>query len=303
MPPPKGTPNILEGPGDYEVTSTIHNDTYPAIHPANVSFAGKAVFITGGSKGLGRAMALSFAKAGASYIAVGARSDMSQLAKDVEAAAVSANRSAPKFLPIKLDVTEERSIEMAAAEVEKEFGKLDILVNNAGILGKHGLIADSNPEEWWQVLDVNVRGPYLVTRAFLPILLKGQDKFIVNVTSVGAHLVNPTLSAYQVSKLGLLRLSQLIYAEYSAQGVVSFCIHPGNSPTDIMGGPEGVADHLKPVFVETPELSADSIVYLTSEKRDWLGGRYINCTWDLPELMAKKDEIVKDDKLKVRLVY
>lgn len=200
-------------------------------------------------------MALSFAKAGASYIAVGARSDMSQLAKDVEAAAVSANRSAPKFLPIELDVTEERSIEKAAAEVEKEFGKLDILVNNAGILGQHGLIADSNPEQWWQVLDVNVRGPYLVTRAFLPILLKGQDKFIVNVTSVGAHLVNPTLSAYQVSKLGLLRLSQLIYAEYSAQGVVSFCIHPGNSPTDIMGGPEGVADHLKPGMSDTWVLS------------------------------------------------
>ena len=57
------------------------------------------------------------------------------------------------------------------------------------------------------------------------------------------------------------------------------------------------------VFIEAPELSADSIVYLTSEKRDWLGGRYVNCTWDLPELMAKKDEIVDGDKLKVRLVY
>lgn len=57
------------------------------------------------------------------------------------------------------------------------------------------------------------------------------------------------------------------------------------------------------VFVETPELSADSLVYLTSEKRDWLAGRYINATWDLPELMAKKDEIVKGDKLKVKLVF
>ena len=57
------------------------------------------------------------------------------------------------------------------------------------------------------------------------------------------------------------------------------------------------------VFVETTELSADTIVYLTKEKRDWLGGRYINCTWDMPELMAKKDEIVKGDKLKVRLVF
>lgn len=56
------------------------------------------------------------------------------------------------------------------------------------------------------------------------------------------------------------------------------------------------------MFVETPELSADSLVYLTSERRDWLAGRYINVTWDLPELMEKKEDIVKGDKLKVRLV-
>jgi hypothetical protein len=56
------------------------------------------------------------------------------------------------------------------------------------------------------------------------------------------------------------------------------------------------------VFVETTELSADTIVYLTKERREWLAGRYINCTWDMPELMAQKDEIIKGDKLKVRLV-
>ncbi len=57
------------------------------------------------------------------------------------------------------------------------------------------------------------------------------------------------------------------------------------------------------VFVETPELSADSIVYLVLQRRDWLGGRYINCTWELPELMAKEDELVAGDKLKTRFVY
>lgn len=60
---------------------------------------------------------------------------------------------------------------------------------------------------------------------------------------------------------------------------------------------------LRIVFVDTPELAGDTIVYLTKEKREWLAGRYINCTWDMPELMAQKDEIVKGDKLKVRLVF
>ena len=94
-------------------------------------------------------MAISFANAGASKTAVGDRSDMSQLAKYVEAAAVSAARSAPKMLLLKLDVTNEQSVEKAAAEVEKLFGKLDVLVNNAGILGQFGMIADSKPEKWW----------------------------------------------------------------------------------------------------------------------------------------------------------
>lgn len=190
-------------------------------------------------------MALSFAKAGASFIAAGARSDMSQLTKDVERAALSASRSAPTFLPAKMDVTDRKSVESAAAEVENAFGKLDVVINNAGVLGKFGLITDSNPDEWWQVLNVNIRGPYLVARSFLPLLLKGQDKYLVNVASVAAHLVNPTLSAYQVSKMGLVKLSQLINTEYSVDGVISFAVHPGNSPTDIMGGPEGLNDDQK----------------------------------------------------------
>lgn len=122
---------------------------------------------------------------------------MSQLAKYIEAAAVFATRSAPRVLPVKLDFTSQQSVEEATAEVEKEFGKLDVLVNNAGILGQFGMVADSKPEEWWQVLDVNVRGPYLVTRAFVPLLLEGGgNKTIIYVTSVGAHLINPALSPY-----------------------------------------------------------------------------------------------------------
>jgi len=303
MPPPRGTPNILEAPGDYDVTTQVHNDTYPAIDPSKFDFSGKVVFISGGSRGLGRAMALSFAKAGASYIAVGARSNLSHLEKDIESAALLAGRIAPKFLPLHLDVTDRQSVEAAAATVEMEFGRCDVVVNNAGIIGKFGLVTDSNPDEWRQVVEVNVFGPYLVSRSFVPLLLRGESKYLIQVTSVAAHLVNPMLSAYQTSKVALMRFAQLADAEYAAQGVISFSIHPGNCPTDMMGGPEGLNENEKLVFTETPEISADTLVYLTSERREWLRGRYINCTWDMPELVAKKDEIVKGDQLKVRLVF
>ncbi len=190
-------------------------------------------------------MALSYAPAGATHIAVGARSPLSQLATDIEAAAKSANRSTPTFLPVQLDVTDPNSVSSAASIVHEKFGKIDILINNAGIIGSFGLTGDVNPDAWWDVLTTNLRGTYLVTRAFLPLLLKSETKTIISVTSVGALLVNPNLSAYHVSKMGLLKFAQQINAEYAPQGVISFAIHPGNCPTDIMGGPNGVPPHLK----------------------------------------------------------
>ncbi|KAL8780396.1 MAG: hypothetical protein Q9213_006481 [Squamulea squamosa] len=266
-------------------------------------------------------MSLSFAKAGASSIAVGARGDMASLVEDIKNTATAAERSSPKVLPIILDVTSQESIDGAAALVEKEFGKIDIVINNAGVVSAASNIADSDTEDWWRAWTVNVRGTYLVTRALLPLMLKGGVKQIINVCSAGAHVIRPGLSAYQSSKLAQLRFTEFVCAEYGDQGVVAFCIHPGNIPTDIVGGPEGVPEDLRhgtcvcfvsstargaanrlSVFVETPELSADTIVYLVNEKREWLAGRYINCTWDMPQLMAMETDIVKGDKLKVRMV-
>jgi NAD(P)-dependent dehydrogenase (short-subunit alcohol dehydrogenase family) len=190
-------------------------------------------------------MIISFATAGASYIAAGARSDLAQLAEEVRLAARAAHRAEPTFLALHLDVTDRQSVQVAAARVDQEFGHLDIVVNNAGILGKFGLVHESNVDEWLDVLQVNLVGPYLVSRSFLPLLLKGQDQYLINVTSVAAHLVNPALSAYQTSKSALVRFSQLLNKEYSSMGVTCFSIHPGNSPTDIMGGPEGLNEHEK----------------------------------------------------------
>lgn len=94
-------------------------------------------------------------------------------------------------------------------------------------------------------MSVNLRGPYLVARSFLPMLAKSPNPYIIQVTSVAAHLLNPTLTAYQTSKASLLRFTQLIHAEYGKQGVTAFAIHPGNCPTDMMGGPEGLHDFEK----------------------------------------------------------
>ncbi|KAI8945432.1 NAD(P)-binding protein [Xylaria longipes] len=303
MPPPRGTFNPIEGPGDYDTTSVIHNDTYPAIDSAKADLTGKAIFISGATRGIGRAISISFAKAGASMIAIGARSALGETAQAIRAAAASVGKPEPKVLELKLDVTSQESVDAAAAEIKKAFGRIDIVVNNAGLLSR-GEIAETDPETWWNTMAVNVKGPYLVMRALIPLMLEADGlKTFVTVSSVGAHCRSAGLSAYQISKLAVLRLTEFLGADYSDKGVLAFSIHPGNVLTDMTNGPGSeIPEGLAHIFVETPELAGDSIVYLTKERRDWLGGRYVNVTWDLPELMGLRDKIVKGDKLKVQLV-
>jgi NAD(P)-dependent dehydrogenase (short-subunit alcohol dehydrogenase family) len=106
------------------------------------------------------------------------------------------------------------------------------------------LIAETDPEEWWEIFNVNLKGPYLVSRALLPLLLKG-DKTIITTASVGAHLIFPGVSAYQDSKLAVLRLMEFVNKKYANQGVAAFAVHPGNILTDMTGGVEDLPEPLK----------------------------------------------------------
>ena len=224
----------------------MHSDTYPAISPVTSNPSNKTVFITGASKGIGRAITISFARAGASRIAIGARSDLSDVVKDIQIAALEAERKTPQILAVSLDVSDVKSVASAAKEVETVFGELDIVISNAGILVA-ATIADSNPEDWWNSWAVNLYGSYLIAKGFMPLLLKKKDgdKTFITISSVGAHLTILGLSAYQTSKLAQLRLMEFICAEYANQDVLAYSIHPGNIPgTDIMG-PAGVPNHLK----------------------------------------------------------
>jgi NAD(P)-dependent dehydrogenase (short-subunit alcohol dehydrogenase family) len=230
------------------VTTQVHSDTYPAISSlSNPSPLNKSVFVVGASRGIGLEIATSFAQAGASHIALGARSSLDSLKQTLLAAAAKANRPEPKILCVKLDVTSQQSTEEAAKLVEKEFGKLDILINNAGVIGEMKFLTDGDPDVWWHTWNVNVKGPYLMTRAFLPLMLKGGDKTIISTSSVGAHLVSPRMSDYQSTKLAILRLMQSVSEDYKEQGVVAYSIHPGNVATDMVGGPglEKLPEHLK----------------------------------------------------------
>ncbi|TQB68359.1 Short chain dehydrogenase mpl6 [Monascus purpureus] len=279
--------------------SKTHNDTYPTITAAKCKQHGRAVFVTGASKGIGRATAVAFAQAGAPSLALGARSSLDAAETAVLDAAKSAGHPPPQVLKLTLDVADEQSVADAAARVERAFGRLDILVNNAGRVEKWVPLAETDPKSWWATWEVNLKGTYLMTRAMLPLLLKGGEKTIVNMNSIGAHLTRPGASAYQTGKLAMLRLTQFTCVEYAAQGVLAFAIHPGAVDTELASN---LPEDTKAKLVDSPELCADTIVWLTQEKQSWLAGRYLSANWDVAELMARKEEILQGDKLKVKLV-
>lgn len=161
-------------------------------------------------------------------------------------------------------------------------------------------IADSDPDEWWRTWQVNTFGAYLVVRATIPLLLKKNDglKTILNVSSVGAHILMAGGSAYQSGKLALIRFTEFINEEYGEQGLLSIAVHPGGVMTELSKGMPTAAHH---VLIDQPALAADTFVWLTAERRDWLASRYVSCTWDMEELVGMKDKIVQKDLLRVRL--
>lgn len=283
-----------------DFTSTTHVDTYPFVDPTKLDMSSKAVLVTGASKGIGRCIALAFASAGASHIAICARSDMASLVDDIAAAAKKAGRRAPKILPIKLDVTDEASVDSARQRVEQEFGRLDILVNNAGYMEKWVPLGESNADEWWKTFTVNVKGPYLCARAFLPLLLKGGDKTIINISSIGALITMAGASGYQTTKLALLRLSEFLSMDYAGQNLLCYSVHPGSVMTELSSG---VPEYLYPNLADKPELAGDTIAWLASQRREWLQSRYVSVSWDMPEFEKKREEIEKNDLLKVRMAF
>jgi hypothetical protein len=180
--PPIHTPTPNKHPtGDFTVTATVHNDTYPAIDPTTQNLTGKAVFITGASRGIGASIAASFAKAGASYIILAARSSLDATESDVKKAAQNAGRPLPEVLQLKLDVTNPTSVSDAAAQVKRAVGRLDVIVNNAGLVDVSA-IHESDPEKWWAVWEVNVKGPFLIAKYFLPLMLEDEDSLKQVVT-------------------------------------------------------------------------------------------------------------------------
>lgn len=248
-------------------------------------------------------MAIAYAQAGASHIVLLARRDLSDVAREVEQAAEAVGRPKPAVLSLRTDQTDQAQVEATASQVKDRLGRLDILVNNAGYLETWKPVTESDPEEWWKTWEVNVKGPYLVCRSFIPLLLAEKHgveslKTIVQITSMGGLATGPGGSGYQMTKTAIIRFNNYLRIEYGAQGLLAYALHPGSVMTALSSG---MPQAMHSMLVDTPELSGHTVVWLTRERREWLQDRYISATWDMEQFASRRDEVVERNLLRFHM--
>lgn len=191
-----------------------------------MKLADRVAFITGGGRGIGRAIALAFAREGA-HVAVAARSRA-----QLDAVAAEARAAGREALALECDVSDSRSVQNAVGATFSKWGRLDILVNNAGTV-ERVKITDCDESIWNRTIAVNLTGTYLCTRAALPHMLKAGYGRIINIASVGARQAVPYAPAYTAAKHGVLGFTRAVALETAARGITANAICPGWVDTDM----------------------------------------------------------------------
>jgi len=187
---------------------------------------GRIALVTGGGRGIGRAVALSLATAGAD-VAVTARST-----NELEETAAAIRALGRRAEAITCDVTERPQVDAVVARVKSTLGDPLILVNNAGIAGSAKL-ADTTDEMWDRMLRVNATGAFYYTRAVLPMMLQAKWGRVVNIASVAAKAGGLYIAAYTASKHALLGLTRAVAAEVAARGITVNAVCPGYVDTEM----------------------------------------------------------------------
>ncbi len=191
-----------------------------------LSLKGKNVLITGAGKGIGKAIAVALAAEGVN-LALIARTE-----KDLQSLAQELKPSGVKVEFTTADVASKDQVDQAIEKLTKALGPIDILINNAGI-AQFGKFMDLPPEEWEQIVKVNLFGPYYVTRAILPSMLQRQAGDIVNISSTAGQKGNPLTSAYSASKFGLIGMSESLMLEVRKSNIRVFTLTPSTVATDM----------------------------------------------------------------------
>jgi len=191
-----------------------------------LGLTGKVAIVTGGARGIGKSIVEGFAKEGASVV-------ISDILFDVaQELAEKLTRNGTRILAVKTDVSKKSDAHNLAAATMKEFGKIDILVNTAGII-RDTMLVDIEEEEWDQILDINVKGIYLITRAVVPHMIATRQGKIVNISSRSGKDAQAGLSHYGASKFAIIGITQSLAKELAPNDINVNAVCPGIVRTDM----------------------------------------------------------------------
>jgi len=227
---------------------------------------GKSAIVTGASRGIGAAAARGLAAEGAKVL-LAARSK-----GEIEAVASEIRKAGGVAEFVTCDVTSRGDVQAMVARCRDAFGSVDILVNNAGAIEPVARLADSDPDEWIRVADINYKGAYLCLRAALPVMLEQGSGTIINISSGAAYNALEGWSHYCSSKAAALMLTRAVHKEYGAEGIRCCGLSPGTVATQmqviIKASGINPVSQLDPSVHIPPEWVAKAIAWLAADGAD-----------------------------------
>ncbi len=272
------------------------------------NFSGKCVIVTGGSRGIGKAIAKEFFGLGAEVL-ICARDR-----KELEAACNEIDPKGKKFFGIKADVSKIADCEKVINFAVKKFGTIDILVNNAGTYGEIEEFEKTNLKNWTKTIAVNLFGTVYCTRAALPIMKKAGAGKIINFAGggIGGKKPLPNFSAYYTSKMAIAGFTETVAAETAKWNIQINCISPGPVNTAITDylvaqGPEKAGEEMykqslqqKKTGGSSAQLATDLIDFLCSADANHITGRLLSAKWDSIDTLKKMGK--EGDMFKLRRI-
>ncbi|TAL24055.1 MAG: 3-oxoacyl-[acyl-carrier-protein] reductase [Nitrospirae bacterium] len=239
-----------------------------------MDFRGQVAVVTGGARGIGKAIAGALAGKGVNLVIA----DISlEQAKDT---AAGLEKLGVKTMPVKLDVSKSGEVIKIFEDISKEFGKIDILVNNAGIT-RDGLIMRMKEEDWDAVININLKSVFLCSKEAIKAMAKQRYGRIINIASVVAFMGNPGQANYSASKAGIVGLTKTTAKEYASRGITANAVAPGFITTAMTEAlPENVKDEMKRAIplgrFGTAEDVANAVVFLASPDSGYITGQVIH---------------------------
>jgi 3-oxoacyl-[acyl-carrier protein] reductase len=234
----------------------------------------QVVLVTGGARGIGRAIAEGFASRGASI----ALADIS--AESASEAAHELSSLGVRTKAVKLDVSKSAEVESAFAEILSEFGQIDVLINNAGIT-RDGLLLRMKEEDWDAVININLKGVFLCTKEAVKLMVKRKYGRIVNIASVVAFMGNPGQSNYSASKAGIVGLTKTVAREYASRGITVNAVAPGFISTAMT---DALTENVRQEMLKSIPAGkfgsvddvANAVIFLASPETGYITGQVIH---------------------------